>query len=276
MSRKEGNYNRYMGKIRDGVNVGGRPDKLTPQTQAIIVEALEKHNYISTACALAGISEATFYNWLDKAESYQTRLLGKEEGIKEEIEEEGGKYIRFFEEVKRTQAGSESGLLGRIDTAGSVATLIEERTITHKLKDGTEKVEVLQRWKPADWTANAWILERTRWEKYGQHSSLDIQQAGVVFIERLQKARTAKVIEGEFKAIEEIAKEPIVEEVPGGSALNLIAKPLGEATKTPQKYSSEQPKRRPIFELIAKTKTKAANEPEPGGGAATNSEGGDN
>ena len=218
----------------------------------IILEALQKHNYVSTACDLAGISEATFYNWLDKAEAYLTRKLKGEV-----IEEEGDKYSLFLDAVKQARAGSEGELLLRIDTAGSVPTLIEKRTIEHTLKDGSNKTETIERWKPPDWTANAWILERTKWEKYGQHSSLDIQQQGVVFIERLQKARQAQVVDGEYREIEEIAKQPTVEEV---APTALIAAPSKASTRA-NEYNEEHtqtPRRRPILELIATKKRAGA------------------
>lgn len=47
----------------------GRPkgsDRLTPQIQTRIVEALRAGNYIETASAYAGISKQTLYNWLRK------------------------------------------------------------------------------------------------------------------------------------------------------------------------------------------------------------------
>jgi len=222
----------------------GQPTKFTPDRVAVIIEELKKHNYASTACDQAGVSETTFYNWLNKAEGYLTKLI-----TGDTIGEEGERYIEFFDSIKRTRAESESGLLGLIADAGSKPTLIEKRTIEHTLKDGSNKTETIERWKPADWTANAWILERTKWEKFGQHSSLDIQQAGVVFIERLQRARTARVVDGEFREIEDIAKEPTVIEEPGQALIPAPAK-RSEATER----LSTAPRRRPIFELIAKTK----------------------
>jgi len=229
----------------------GQPTKLTPVCLQLIVEALQKHNYVSTACDLAGISETTFYNWLDKAEKYQTSLIAGES-----IKEEGYRYISFLEEIKQARAGSEGELLGRINTAGSVATLIEKRTIEHTLKDQTTKTETIERWKPPDWTANAWILERTKWEKYGQHSSLDIQQAGVVFIERLQRARTARVVDGEFREIEDIAKEPTAIEEPCQALL-----PTPAAPRKATEPLNAAPRRRPIFELIAKTRERKGYNP---------------
>jgi hypothetical protein len=222
----------------------GQPTKFTPDRVAVIIEELKKHNYASTACDKAGVSETTFYNWLNKAEGYLTKLI-----TGDSIGDEGERYIEFFDSIKRTRAESESGLLGLIADAGSKPTLIEKRTIEHTLKDGSNKTETIERWKPPDWTANAWILERTRWEKYGQHSSLDIQQAGVIFIERLQRARTARVVDGEFREIEDIAKEPTVIEEPGPALI-----PAPAASHKATEPLKTAPQRRPIFELIAKTR----------------------
>jgi hypothetical protein len=227
----------------------GQPTKFTPGRTAVILEALGRHHYLSTACERAGIDERTFYNWMDKAEAYDNKLLKGED-----IGEEGLRYIQFFASVKSARSGSEIALLGRIDTAGSEKTLIEQRTINHTLKDGTTKTETIERWKPPDWTANAWILERTKWEKYGQHSSLDIQQAGVVFIERLQKARTAQIVEGECRELGQIANEPVVEEI---APTALIAMPSTASQPAPQPGAA--PRRRPILELIATKRASIAS-----------------
>ncbi len=231
----------------------GQKGKLTPELQQALVDCLLKGNYVSTACELVGLGETTFYQWLDFADRYiqeqesgQPRNLGKR-NYKGEVE----RYVAFAEAIKGARAHAEVGFLGRIDEAGSVSTLIEQRTITHTLKDGSTKTETIEKWKPPDWTANAWILERTHYEKYGEHSSLDIQQAGVVFIERLQRARQQKVIDGEFREIEELATAPHPEEIPPERLLVAPAKPQ-QAAEAPL----GTPRRRPIFELIAKVKAK--------------------
>lgn len=225
--------------------------KFTPDRVKIIIEALEKHQYLDTACALAGISTETYYNWLDKAEAYNNnnkdnnaRNIGNKQ-----LDQEATSYLQFLESVKHAQARSESGLLGRIDEAGSVATMIEQKTTTRTLKDGSQTVEQVERWKPPDWQANAWILERTKYAKYGQHSSLDIQQAGVVFIERLQKARAAQVVEGEFREIDQLASLPKPEEIPAERPL-IAGKEHHQVTSV----AFDQSKPRPIFELIASAK----------------------
>jgi len=43
-----------------------RPEKLTPEVQQKIVDAIRLGNYIETAAAYAGISKSTLYDWLKK------------------------------------------------------------------------------------------------------------------------------------------------------------------------------------------------------------------
>lgn len=44
----------------------GRPCKLTPETQAKIIEALEKGAYQEVAARYAGIDRSQFYRWMEK------------------------------------------------------------------------------------------------------------------------------------------------------------------------------------------------------------------
>lgn len=44
----------------------GRPSKLTPELQSEIVLLVKGGNYIETACAMAGISRSTYYDWMEK------------------------------------------------------------------------------------------------------------------------------------------------------------------------------------------------------------------
>jgi len=61
----------------------GRPSKLTPETQARIVEALEKGATYDTAAQIAGICEKTFYTWCNKGAQQKT-----------------GRYAQFLQAVK--------------------------------------------------------------------------------------------------------------------------------------------------------------------------------
>lgn len=63
-------------------------NKLTPQTQARIFQAIRAGNYKNTACAWAGISETTLQNWMKKGRAatddkdpYARFLAGLNEAI---------------------------------------------------------------------------------------------------------------------------------------------------------------------------------------------------
>jgi len=109
---------------------GGRPTKLTEQLIQDICEPLRNGNYIETACDLAGIATPTWRDWLEKG----SRM--KSEGITED-DPSGGLLVKFSSSVKRAMAEFE------VNT-------------TRKIGDDKQ------------WTARAWLLERTRPGKFGQ------------------------------------------------------------------------------------------------------------
>src|SRR5690349_14473647 len=51
----------------------GRPTKLTPETQQVIVDALEAGHYAEVAATLAGIDESTYYDWVKWGEGAKAR-----------------------------------------------------------------------------------------------------------------------------------------------------------------------------------------------------------
>jgi hypothetical protein len=67
-----------------------RPSKLTKQVQERICSAIRAGNYPAVAAVAAGISEATFYRWME-----QGRTAGK------------GPHRDFYEAVKQAEAESE-------------------------------------------------------------------------------------------------------------------------------------------------------------------------
>ena len=84
----------------------GQPTKLNERTHEAIVLAVRKGNYVETASEAAGITAATFYNWMERGEA----------------DAEAGKqtiYFDFFEAIKRAKAESEQIDLDHIaDAAG--------------------------------------------------------------------------------------------------------------------------------------------------------------
>jgi hypothetical protein len=72
----------------------GRPTKLTPQVQKRICAAIKAGNYASVAARAAGITEATFHNWMKAGEG-----------------QESGEFFEFFEAVKKAEAEREVTLV---------------------------------------------------------------------------------------------------------------------------------------------------------------------
>jgi len=69
---------------------GGRPSKLTPEVQEKIVTAIRAGNYAQVAAVYAGITERTYYRWMELGE--QAR---------------GGRYLQFFQAVKAAEGEAE-------------------------------------------------------------------------------------------------------------------------------------------------------------------------
>lgn len=78
---------------------GGRPTKLTPEVELVILDAIEKGNYRATAAALAGVHRNTLLAWERWGEE------GKEP------------YAEFVCAVQRAEARAESELLERVKIA---------------------------------------------------------------------------------------------------------------------------------------------------------------
>jgi len=81
----------------------GRNTLLTEDTKNIILDYISKGNYIKTACLAAGVSEATFYSWVQRAENPAN----------------GNKiYLEFLEELKKARQKNISQRVAKIQDAG--------------------------------------------------------------------------------------------------------------------------------------------------------------
>lgn len=107
--------------------MAGRPTKLDENVQRVIVEALEKGNYRSTAAAAAGVHRNTLINWERRGEDGQEP------------------FASFVVAMQQAEARAEMSLLAEIQSARPGVP-------------GVSGADV--------WTAKAWILERryaSRW-----------------------------------------------------------------------------------------------------------------
>lgn len=83
-----------------------RPSKLTPELQQNIVTAIQAGNYARIAAEMNGISETTFYRWME---------MGAEEDAKPQFRE-------FRESIKRAEALAEVVAIARIRQAADNGT----------------------------------------------------------------------------------------------------------------------------------------------------------
>ena len=77
--------------------MAGRPTKLTPEVQEVIVDGINAGLTFGLTCARAGVTYATFYNWLEKGEAAKS-----------------GALMEFFDAVERAKADSALRLVSQI------------------------------------------------------------------------------------------------------------------------------------------------------------------
>ena len=120
-------------------NSVGRPPKIDDKMIERVVEALLKCHTQKSAAISAGISEKTFYNYLERA---RTVIAEVQEDPARAITEADWLYLKFLAKIEEAEAEVENRLLGRIDEAGK-----------------------------SRWQANAWILERRFGDRWAQKTS---------------------------------------------------------------------------------------------------------
>ena len=77
--------------------MAGRPTKLTPEVQDLIVDGINAGLTFGLTCARAGVNPATFYRWLEKGETAKS-----------------GVYSEFCDTVSRAKADSALRLVSQI------------------------------------------------------------------------------------------------------------------------------------------------------------------
>ena len=94
----------------------GRPSKLTPERQEAILGFIRAGVPNVRAAQLSGISERTFYNWLERAEP-------------EEGEEPEKEYLQFLQAIKEAESGFIESNLGVIRRAASEPSVTKREHI---------------------------------------------------------------------------------------------------------------------------------------------------
>lgn len=108
-----------------------------------IAKMLAAGHYVNVACGAAGVSEASFYSWLEKGEAVRESVQDAEDQdeARDGLTDRDRAFLEFLEAVEKGSAACEVRHLRRIDKAS---------------EDGT-------------WQASAWFLERRfprRWGRF--------------------------------------------------------------------------------------------------------------
>ena len=117
----------------------GAPSKLPPELTQQICDTISQGNYIEVACQAVGIDDATYYRYVALAKE----ALEKPPEDRTESEES---YIAFYDAVKKAHAVAELDL----------------------------NAKIINPLYAKDWQRFAWILERTRQDRYALRSKLDL------------------------------------------------------------------------------------------------------
>ena len=115
---------------------GGQPTKLTDELIAEIESYILKGNYIEVSCQAVGITRESYYTYLQLAEELRAREVST-------LSEAENRLITFSDTVKKAHAQAELGMAEELKTS-------------------------------PQWQRYAWLLERTRNERYGQRQGLEV------------------------------------------------------------------------------------------------------
>lgn len=125
----------------------GRPPKLTPEITEAVCDALRDGLSIEGACARAGISPATYYEYNKRGRDGDTR------------------FTEFAAETARARADVERRLIESVEWAAG------ERIRKRALGSG-DAMEIIDE-AERDWRAAAWLLERKYPGEYGARQRLE-------------------------------------------------------------------------------------------------------
>jgi transposase len=137
----------------------GCPTKLTPTLQAAITQAVSLGVPPVSAGLYAGVSKACLLQWLQRGQgSHPSRPATKA-------------YVDFVDAIERARAQDEVRRLARLEQAARGGQVTYEKTTTYP--DGRVTREV--RLSEAQWTADAWFLERSYPDRWGRKERLDMR-----------------------------------------------------------------------------------------------------
>lgn len=121
------------------VRQGGRPSKLTPEVQEIIVTAVRHGLYYEDAANMAGVTYDSLNNWRKRGEAENERRANDRVKENTALWEREEPYFQFFNAIKRAEGAALFGWMQKIEKAAD-----------------------------EQWQAAAWKAERRYPERYGR------------------------------------------------------------------------------------------------------------
>lgn len=126
----------------------------------LVIELLEKGNYLETACSIAGLSERTVYSWINGERS-----------------KKNPKVQAFVQAIKKARASAESKWLNVVARAAEGYPVIKEKKKTYSRMVNGKKVDITETETSTeirfDWQAAMTVMERAYPERWGRKMSID-------------------------------------------------------------------------------------------------------
>lgn len=147
-----------------------RKTDCTPKIIALIEKNVCQGLSNKDAAKLAGISDRSFYNWLERGRNELERVAGNSRAKIRKSEEP---FVRFFRTIKKAVPKRKRLLIGRIQQAARGGEQIKETRRTFKKGVLVEEVTT-EKTRAAEWQAAAWLLERLHPEEFGRRTRVDV------------------------------------------------------------------------------------------------------
>ena len=179
----------------------GRQTKLTPALQTAITQAVALGVPLVSAANYAGVSKPTILEWLQRGQgTHASRSRTK-------------LYADFADAIAYARAQDEIRRLARLEQAARGGAVVYRKTTETVNAQGevVRRVTEERTTEPA-WSADAWVLERSRPETWGPRAKVDLR----LTIE----AAAAKVAAELGLTVEEVLTEAklLLEEVDRGDS----------------------------------------------------------
>ena len=136
-----------------------RPTRLTESIKTAILQGVEAGLSLPTAALRVGVSVSAALEWVRRGTST------------DRARRPTGQYVAFAAALEKAKATFESRNVALIGAAAKGGQLVSRRTTTKK--DGSTSVE--ETFTRPEWTASAWLLERSYPDRWGRKDRVDLQ-----------------------------------------------------------------------------------------------------